>query len=107
MCYIVMQRVRDEGDEMSESQHVTMREAASLLGVSHAKMWRLVRDGVLASQRNPLDRRQKVIRRTDIERLKSAGEATKRPQLQIIGIADLGVQSEDVEEWLEANWRPC
>ena len=90
---------------MAAAERVTMQEAAALLGVSHAKMWQLVKDGVLVTEANPLDRRQKLVLVTDIENLRSRAMKA-RPKPATIGSIDLGIQSDEVEDWLEANWRP-
>ncbi|MDP9364858.1 MAG: helix-turn-helix domain-containing protein [Chloroflexota bacterium] len=65
------------GDEF-----VTMREAQEILGVSKFTMWRLVREGKLAAFQSEVDRREKLIRRSDLEGLRQprpipAGEAKK------------------------------
>lgn len=89
---------------MVTEERVTMREAAALLGVSTSKMWRLVRDGELSTEANPVDRREKLVRRADLERLRRR----HRPRPRSIGsVEDLGVPSDRVDEWLEANWHPC
>jgi len=54
---------------MPEDELMRMSEAAQLLGVSNAKMWRLVRDGILEAETNPLDRRVKLVNRVDVEKL--------------------------------------
>ncbi len=90
------------------SGYMNMQQAAALLGVSHAKMWRLVKEGVIPAEINPLDRREKRIRRDVLENLRGGSQhLATRPRPRTVGAADLGIQSEDVEEWLEANWRPC
>ncbi len=53
------------GDEF-----VTMREAQDILGVSKFTIWRLVKDGKLTAYQSDIDRRQKLIRRDDLERIK-------------------------------------
>ncbi len=78
-----------------------------MLGVSHAKIWKLVRDGVLAAESTPLDTHEKLVRVADLEALKGERSVTRRPWPRTIGAADLGVQSDEAEGWLEANWRPC
>ena len=52
-----------------DDEFVTMGEAQAILGVSKFKMWQLVRDGQLTAYQAPLDRRQKLIRREDLEAL--------------------------------------
>jgi predicted DNA-binding transcriptional regulator AlpA len=89
---------------MERSATVTMREAAAILGVSPAKMWQLVKQGVLTTQPNPLDRRQKLVRVVDLERLQ---ENEPRPRPNIVGIvSDGSLQSTDVEDYMREHWRP-
>ena len=45
-------------------------EAQRLLGVSHAKMAQLIRDGTLRHFPNPLDRRVKLVSRSEVLALK-------------------------------------
>lgn len=45
---------------------ITLSEAAQLLGVSRAKISRLVSKGVLATQTDPLDERAKLVSRSDV-----------------------------------------
>ena len=49
---------------------MTLTEAAELLGVSRFKISRLIRDGELRAFVSPLDRRQRLVRRSDVEALK-------------------------------------
>jgi predicted nucleic acid-binding protein len=44
----------------TKSELVTMSEAAQILDVSSTTMWRLVRDGVMPTHQDPLDRRSKL-----------------------------------------------
>ena len=62
------------GDEF-----VTMREAQQILGVSKFKMWQLVRDGELTAYQSPVDRRQKLIRRSDLEALRRPAPIPAEP----------------------------
>lgn len=102
------------------SEAITMTEAARRLGISRVTLRRLVRDGRLPVTENPLDKRQKLIPEDAIARISgdraghrdtSAHESVlegKWPWPETIGIVDdLGVRSDEVEAWLEANWRPC
>jgi len=52
-------------------EFVTMRKAQEILGVSKFKMWQLVRDGQLAAYQSEVDRREKLIRRVDLDALRS------------------------------------
>jgi excisionase family DNA binding protein len=54
-----------------QDEFVTMTEAQEILGVSRFKIWQLVRDGELETFEYPLDRRQKLIRRSDLDALRS------------------------------------
>lgn len=45
-------------------------EAQRLLGVSHAKMAQLIREGMLRHFPNPLDRRVKLVSRSEVLALK-------------------------------------
>ena len=55
----------------SSPQWLTVGEARELLRVSKATMSRLIGDGVLQTQPAPLDRRVKLVRRADVERLQA------------------------------------
>jgi len=50
-------------------EFVTMREAQEILGVSNFTIWQMVKDGRLATFRSDVDRRKKLIRRSDLEAL--------------------------------------
>ena len=55
---------------VKEAGLMTVKEAADYLGVSRFKMARLIRDGEIATFVTPLDRRRKLIRRTDLDELR-------------------------------------
>lgn len=50
---------------------MTVAEAQRELGVSKAKMARLIADGVLHAEPDPLDKRFKLVARTEVEALKA------------------------------------
>jgi excisionase family DNA binding protein len=81
-----------------------MAEAARMLGVSHTKLWRLVRDGTLSAQENPLDRRVKLIRREDVERLKGQGEPRRRFHSDGIDADPVDVPSTRIKDWVRDSW---
>jgi len=56
-------------------EFVTMTEAQEILGVSRFKVWQLVKEGKLEAFQSDLDRRQKLIRRQDLDALRF----TRRP----------------------------
>ena len=62
----VMQIQQEEGGE----EFLTVKEARDYLGTTKAKMARLLKEGHLPVYDNPLDRRVKLIRRADLDRLK-------------------------------------
>jgi excisionase family DNA binding protein len=55
---------------MTTKDYLTVQEAAEVLGVTRFTVSRLVREGVLASYVSPLNRRQKLVKRDDIEALR-------------------------------------
>ena len=50
-------------------EYLTLQQAADLMGVSRFKLWRLVRDGKLTAHVSERDRREKLVRRADVEAL--------------------------------------
>jgi excisionase family DNA binding protein len=55
---------------MATKDYLTMQEAADELGVTRFTISRLVRAGTLASYASPLNRRQKLVKREDVEALR-------------------------------------
>lgn len=90
---------------MTTTDRINMREAAAFLGVSHAKMWQLVRDGTLPAQVNPLDRRQKLIRVADLERLKGDNRI-RRFVSDGSDTARVDIPSDRIKDWVRATWSP-
>ena len=64
-------------------EYVTMAEAQEILGVSRFKIWQLVKEGKLQTFRSDLDRREKLIRRSDLD-------AVRRPRAEITPEEDQG-----------------
>jgi excisionase family DNA binding protein len=54
---------------MAQSEYLTVAEAQELLGVTGRKMADLLKRGDLPSEVNPFDRRSKLVRRADVEKL--------------------------------------
>jgi len=53
-----------------QGEFLSLKEAQDYLSVSKTKMWNLVKSGVLTVYSDPLDKRKKLVRRDDIEKLK-------------------------------------
>jgi excisionase family DNA binding protein len=49
--------------------YMTMTEAAEALGLSRATLWRRIQAGELVAFQSHQDRRQKLVRRVDIEEM--------------------------------------
>lgn len=93
-------------------EYVTVAEAAEAPGVNRCTVCRLINQGRLHAVTNPIDRRAKLVRREDVEKVAhpelrdGPSDSSHRPWPRTAGAADLGIRSDQVEEWLEANWRP-
>ena len=86
---------------------VTMKEVAARLGTSNATMWKLVKEGVLEVRQNPLDRRQRLIPVSAIERLKDKGGAARRPRPRTLGSVSVPeLRSDQLEEYIRSRWKP-
>ncbi|HEX9413606.1 MAG TPA: helix-turn-helix domain-containing protein [Ktedonobacterales bacterium] len=57
---------------------MTIGKAQALLGVSKKKMAQLIRDGELMTLPNPLDKRIKLVKRSDVEELAARGATAKK-----------------------------
>ena len=77
---------------------LTVAEAAAYLGVSRTKVWQLIREGTLPSTQNPLDKRQRLILRRDIERLAANGRRPSRQPPRVASTSSASVQSGEVNE---------
>ena len=54
---------------MEKKDLINLTEAGRILGVSRMKLWRLVKEGTLKAISNPLDKRQKLVSRAQVEAL--------------------------------------
>ncbi len=64
---------------MSEkSEYVTATQARELLGIGKAKLAELIRNGTLPTTPNPLNKRAKLVRRADVEKLMQLYPRPKR-----------------------------
>jgi excisionase family DNA binding protein len=92
---------------------VTVTEAAQRLGVSRSKIWSLLREGVLEAERNPLDKRQKLIPVASLQKLQDHAQADAsggRPTdaLRSVGAgSNPNVRSDELEAYLREHWRPA
>ena len=71
---------------MTSSDLITVGEARGLLRVSKATMSRLIGEGVLHTQPAPLDKRVKLIKRADVERLQASPRGG-RPGPKVAAVA--------------------
>ena len=65
--------------------------------MSQTKILRLVRDGALPTYRNPLDKREKRIPVSALQELVAGTSGTPPPRPTIIGVADIRIQSDEME----------
>lgn len=63
---------------MQNEEFLTLTQARKLLGVSRTKLWTLVKEGQLTIYKDPLNKRVRLVRREDVERLRSP-ERISRP----------------------------
>jgi Helix-turn-helix domain len=61
---------------MAKEEYMTAAEAADYLGVGNKKMARMLKEGTLPWQPDPLDERFKLVKRSDVEAL--AARSAKR-----------------------------
>lgn len=97
----------------AEPKYLTVQAAAEALRTNRRRIWQMIRDKELEAIDNPLDRREKLIPRAEVERLsdfahKVASSAPRRrPQPQTFDMLDdPDLQSEEIEDYLLARWRP-
>ena len=60
-----------------DNEYMTVRQARPVLRVSRYKMSRLIGEGVLKTKEYMLDRRVKLMRRTDVEKLAASMQRLK------------------------------
>lgn len=56
-------------------QEITLAEAARYLGVSERKVWKLSKEGAVSCRQDPLDKRKKLFKITELKKLKEASAA--------------------------------
>jgi excisionase family DNA binding protein len=52
------------------AEFATIQEAARFLGVSRTKVWQLLKNNIIPFQKDPLDDRKKLVKKSDLKRLK-------------------------------------
>jgi excisionase family DNA binding protein len=65
---------------MTQDEYLPLIQAAEYLGVSRPTIKRLISEGELTTTPSPLDRRVKLVKRADLDRLRSA----PRPASQVV-----------------------
>ena len=61
-----------------QEDYLTLADAAEYLGVSRAKLSRMVAEGVVSHTVSPLDKRLKLFRRGDLEPFREAPRPRER-----------------------------
>jgi hypothetical protein len=89
---------------MATQDRISMHEAAALLGVSHSKMWQLVKGGELSAEPNPLDRRQKLVRLEDVMKIKGESRPSGRFFSDGAGTNPEGPDAATVKDWIRKTW---
>lgn len=56
---------------MAQEEYITASDAAAYLGTSYWKVWQLLKNNKLNFETDPLDERRKLIKRTDLDKLKA------------------------------------
>lgn len=56
---------------------LTLNDAAEYLGISRMKLWRLVKAEKLTATTNPLDSRERIIRKSELDKLKAQAPRKK------------------------------
>lgn len=66
------QRLRHKKEPRTKTwpEKMKLSQALKFLGVSHAKMTSLVTNGVIPHERDPLDHRVKLVRKSDLEKFR-------------------------------------
>lgn len=54
----------------SQEEYLTLSQAAEYLGISRVTLWRRIRDGVLPAYQALTSRREKLVRREDLHKLR-------------------------------------
>lgn len=58
-----------------KNAELTLADAAKFLGVSERKMWKLSKEGTVSFRQDPLDKRKKLYKLSELKKLKGASAA--------------------------------
>ena len=61
-----------------DQEYFNIQETAEVLGVTRRRIWAMVKAGEIDSLPNPLDRRETLIPRSEIERLRKFARPPKK-----------------------------
>jgi excisionase family DNA binding protein len=104
-----------------DSEMVTVKEAARILGTTKEKVARLVKQGILTSRPSTIDARRRLIPRIQVERIlrgegrlqssspdMNGSELKPRAWPRTAGMysGPLAIDSDEVEDYLRDHWRP-
>lgn len=70
---------------MASNEYLNLKEAARYLGVSDIKIRRLISKGLLKVSFDPLDDRKRLVKKTDLDTLKTPRPATSQRQSEESG----------------------
>jgi excisionase family DNA binding protein len=59
-----------------DAEYVTVQEAARMLGMARMTFWRRLREGAMLVYRSERDRRVRLVKRADVERMREPIRAT-------------------------------
>jgi hypothetical protein len=68
---------------MTDTEYVSAAEAAAMLGTTPQTLTRMLHDGTLAWEVNPLDKRGKIIKRSDVLKLAAKRPAKMPPRKEV------------------------
>lgn len=72
-----MDKTRDATDATDE-EYLTVAQAREWLGVTKPVIARLIREGILHAEPHPLDKRMKIIRRSEVAALYAQAQRIKK-----------------------------
>jgi hypothetical protein len=66
-----------------ESEYVTATQAREMLGIGRGKLAELIENGILPTTESPLNKRMKLIKRSDLAPLLALPRPKKRPRRSV------------------------